>query len=94
MHRTLKAETTRSPGAKLRAQQRHVNHFREEINHERPHEALAMHTPVSCYDPSPRKMPNKLPPLEYPDRFEVRDVSARGQLQGAIPAPDGSSPLP
>jgi putative transposase len=26
-------------------------------------------------------MPNKLPPLEDPDRFEVRDVSANGGIR-------------
>jgi hypothetical protein len=29
----------------------------------------------------PREMPNKLPPLEYPDRFEVRYVSANGGIR-------------
>ena len=81
MHRTLKAETTRPPGATLRAQQRKFNHFREEFNHERPHEALDMRTPAACDEPSPRKMPHKLPPLEYPDRFEVRYVSANGGIR-------------
>jgi transposase InsO family protein len=81
MHRTLKAETTRPPGATLRAQQRKFNDFREEFNHERPHEALDMRPPAACYDPSSRKMPTKLPPLEYPDRFEVRYVSANGGIR-------------
>src|SRR5215510_5828084 len=48
---------------------------------ERPHEALDMQTPASCYEPSPREMPNRLPPLEYPDRFEVRYVSANGGIR-------------
>jgi hypothetical protein len=43
---------------------------------QRPHEALDMHTPSSCCESSPREMPNRLPPLEYPARFEVRYVSA------------------
>jgi putative transposase len=81
MHRTLKAETTRPPGANLRAQQQKFNRFREEFNYERPHEALDMRTPAACYEPSPREMPHKLPPLEYPDRFEVRDVSANGGIR-------------
>jgi hypothetical protein len=81
MHRTLKAETTRPPAATLRAQQRKFNHFREEFNNERPHEALDLHTPASVYEPSPRDMPNNLPPLEYPDRFEVRYVSANGGIR-------------
>jgi hypothetical protein len=40
-----------------------------------------MHTPASRYDASPREMPSKLPPLEYPDRFEVRYVSANGGIR-------------
>ena len=79
--RTLKAETTRPPGATLRAQQQKFNHFREEFNQARPHEALDLRTPAACYEPSPRAMPTKLPPLEYPDRFEVRDVSANGGIR-------------
>ena len=81
MHRTLKAETTRPPAASCRAQQRKFNRFREEFNNERPHEGLDMHTPASCYEPSPREMPSKLPALEYPDRFELRYVSANGGIR-------------
>lgn len=81
MHRTLKAETTRPPAANLTAQQRKFNRFREEFNQERPHEALDQNTPASCYTTSPRPMPDKLPPLEYPDRFEVRYVSTNGGIR-------------
>lgn len=81
MHRTLKAETTRPAAGSLVAQQRKFNIFRQEFNHERPHEALDQQTPASCYSTSPRPMPNKLPPLEYPDRFEVRYVSANGGIR-------------
>ena len=81
MHRTLKAETTRPPANSLRAQQRKFDRFREEFNNERPHEALDQQTPAACYRASPREMPNKLPPLEYPDRFEVRYVSANGGIR-------------
>jgi transposase InsO family protein len=81
MHRTLKDETTRPPAGNLSAQQRKFNHFREEFNHERPHEALDQQTPASQYQPSSREMPNKIPPLEYPNRFEVRYVSANGGIR-------------
>ena len=81
MHRTLKAEATRPAAGSLAAQQRKFNRFRAEFNHERPHEALDQQTPGSVYRPSPREMPRKLPPLEYPDRFEVRYVSANGGIR-------------
>ena len=81
MHRTLKAETTRPAAGSLAAQQRKFNAFREEFNNERPHEALDMQTPACLYQPSAREMPNKIPPLEYPDRFEVRYVSANGGIR-------------
>jgi putative transposase len=81
MHRTLKAETTRPPGTTRRAQQRKFDRFREEFNTERPHEALDMQPPASRYEASTREMPNKPPPLEYPDRFEVRYVSANGGIR-------------
>ena len=81
MHRTLKAEAIRPPAGSLPAQQRKFNHFREEYNEERPHEALDQETPASVYEPSPREMSAKVPPLEYPDRFEVRYVSANGGIR-------------
>lgn len=81
MHRTLKAEATRPPAGSLPAQQRKFNRFREEYNEERPHEALDLQTPTSIYVSSPREMPARLPPLEYPDRFEIRYVSANGGIR-------------
>ncbi len=72
-------ESTVDPDAA--AQQRRFNIFREEFNYERPHEALDQQTPASCYAASVRAMPAKLPPLEYPDRFEVRYLSANGGIR-------------
>jgi putative transposase len=81
MHRTLNADTTRPPGATLRAQQQKFNPCRDEFHHERPHEALDLHISAACEAPSPRAMPTTRPPLEYPDRFEVRYVSANGGIR-------------
>jgi putative transposase len=81
MHKTLKAEATKPPAANRRAQQRKFNTFRREFNEVRPHEALDMHTPSQLHQISPRQMPNKLLPMEYPDRFEVRYVSANGGMR-------------
>jgi transposase InsO family protein len=81
MHRTLKAEATRPPAVSLASQQKKFNTFRKEFNNVRPHEALDQQTPASLYRPSSREMPDKLPPLVYPDRFEVRYVSANGGIR-------------
>jgi transposase InsO family protein len=81
MHRTLKDETTRPPAGSLPAQQRKFNVFIDEFNNQRPHEALDQQTPASRYQRSPREMPDKLAPLVYPDRFEVRYVSANGGIR-------------
>jgi putative transposase len=81
LHRTLKAETTRPPARTRRAQLRTCERFREAFNCQRPHEALDRRTPATCDHPSPRTMPHQLPPLEYPDRVEVRDVSANGGIR-------------
>jgi putative transposase len=40
-----------------------------------------MQTPDTRYHHSPGEMPSKLPPLEYPDRFEVRYVSFNGGIR-------------
>ena len=81
MHRTLKDETTRPAAGSLPAQQRKFNVFIDEFNNERPHEALDQQTPAACYRPSPREMPEKIPPFVYPDRFEVRYVSGNGGIR-------------
>ena len=81
MHRTLKAEATKPPGANAAAQQRKLNVFRQEYNEVRPHEALEMDTPAQWHQPSPRQMPSRLPEMVYPDRFEVRYVSANGGIR-------------
>jgi len=81
MHRTLKAETTHPPANTRLGQQRRFDRFREEFNFERPHQALDMQTPASQYTASTRAMPDQLPPLEYPDRFEVRYVSGNGGIR-------------
>jgi putative transposase len=81
MHRTLKAETTRPPPANLRGQQYRFNNFRYEFNHLRPHEAIDLKPPASLYTPSNKPYPAKVPPLEYPDHFEVRYVSANGGMR-------------
>jgi putative transposase len=76
MHRTLKAETTRPPGADLLEQQKMFDNFQDEYNFVRPHEGIAMRTPAEIYLPSIRTIPRSLPKLVYPAHFETRLVSS------------------
>jgi putative transposase len=81
MHRTMKQETADPPAANRRAQQRKMDHFREEYNHVRPHEALEMQTPAAIYHPSPRIFPARLPEPEYPSTMLVRSVRHHGNFR-------------
>jgi putative transposase len=66
MHLTLKLDTCSPPRRSLGWQQRAFDRFRRIYNHERPHQALDLATPASLYHPSSRRMPEELPPLQYP----------------------------
>lgn len=81
MHRTMMADGAgRAVGATARQEQRRLNAWREEFNSERPHEALGFATPASCYGPSPREMPRRLPEFEYPAALRVRKVDRTGKV--------------
>ena len=80
MHRTLKAETTRPPGANLASQQRRFARFRRIYNHERPHEGLDQRQPDRLYTTSARVFPTQLAPVQYPGHYEIRRVSAEGGI--------------
>lgn len=77
-HSVLKAETARPPAPTAGAQQRRFVRFCTEYNHDRPHEALRDQPPASCYAPSRRALPTRLPSLEYPGHMEVRLVGSNG----------------
>ena len=78
MHRTLKFETARPPRTNLLQQQERFDDFRDEFNHERPHEALGMKRPAEVYEPSPRPYPATLPEPAYPEHDDVLRVSSNG----------------
>jgi len=80
MHRELKADTTRPPAADRRAQQQRFARFRRRYNHDRPHEALGQQQPDRLYTVSPRRLPRRVPPLEYPGHYELRRVAAPGVM--------------
>ncbi len=81
MHLTLKQATLQPPERNRRRQQEAFERFRQEYNHERPHEALGDATPASYYTPSGRQMPRRIPELEYGEEILVRRISQQGSLK-------------
>lgn len=81
MHSTLKQATLAPPEWNARRQQAAFGVFQQEYNHQRPHEALGDATPGSCYLPSCRPMPRRVPELEYGEDVVVRRISQQGSLK-------------
>jgi transposase InsO family protein len=54
--------------------------YRHKYNCERPHDSLGGDTPVSRYRPSPRSLPDALPPIEYHTSLLVRVVRSNGAI--------------
>ncbi len=54
MHLTLKKEATKPASKNLLQQQGRFDHFMEQYNQERPHQALAMRYPAEVYKRSSR----------------------------------------
>ena len=79
-HSVLKGATARPPSATAAAQQRRFARFCTEYNDERPHEALQNDTPASRYTPSRRRLPARVPRVEYPGHMEVRFVGSDGSI--------------
>lgn len=80
MHRTLKEDTTRPPGANLLQQQERFDRFRRIFNDERPHESLEMKTPSRVHRPARRRLPKHLNEVEYP----LHDVTQTVYRNGLI----------
>lgn len=78
-HRTLKAEVLKYCEDKSIQQcQVLFDGWRNIYNMERPHEALGMKTPVSCYRFSNRQYPEKIPEIDYGPDDQVRKVQMNG----------------
>ncbi len=74
-HRTLAAEVFAFHRFRTLAEvQRALDRWRDLYNFDRPHEALALMTPATRWRPSPRRMPDRLPDIDYDDGETVRIV--------------------
>lgn len=82
LHRTLQAELLRRQTfADLAACQPVFDAWRQMYNQQRPHEALGLQAPATCYQPSPRRWPGRLPAIEYPPQDRVHRVQDKGQIK-------------
>lgn len=81
MHRTLKQEATIPPERDLAAQQRRFDIFRQEYNHERPHQALNNLRPAEVFVPSQRQYPLVEPEVKYADGVTIRRVRSNGEIK-------------
>ena len=81
MHRTLKAQTARPPGATALAQQRRFSKFVRWMNEERGHEGIGMRAPCEIYTPSAREWCHRPDAVEYPGHWEVRRIRQCGEMK-------------
>jgi len=81
MHKTLKAATTRPPGANLGEQQGRFDTFRVEFNIVRPHEALGGRRPADLLQKCRRPYPQQIPEVCYPGYYETRSVRPNGVIK-------------
>jgi putative transposase len=79
MHLTLKTEATRPAAHNVLQQQMHFDTFVHRYNRERPHQALDMATPASCYTPSAR-LYQGLEELDYPFHDWTAVVTRCGRI--------------
>ena len=79
-HLTL-MEAMRPPCANQAAQARRFEAWRDDYNHERPHQALGQIPPASFYSASPRSMPSRLPEPDYPASHIIRRVRSNGEIK-------------
>ncbi len=80
MHRTLKADACQPPSANAAEQQARFDAFRQEFNHERPHEALGQRPPARLYGPSSRPFVEPKGDPDYGDD-QVRSVRSGGEIK-------------
>lgn len=79
-HLTL-LEAMRPPPPNQAAQAERFAAFRQEYNHQRPHEALKQLPPAALYHPSSRKLPRSIPEPDYPPEAAVRQVRSNGEIK-------------
>jgi putative transposase len=81
MHRDIKEEVQKRNRGDIRYFQDILDQWRYDYNFTRPHEALCMVTPATCYIPSPRKFKGYTEEVCYPLNLKRRKVSKNGCIK-------------
>jgi transposase InsO family protein len=79
-HGSLEMARRRRPQPSPEQVKAWLDQYREEYNHVRPHEALNMATPASCWKPSTRSFNGPQDPA-YPPDAEIYQVNANGGIR-------------
>lgn len=79
LHRTME-QSIRHRGASFPGWQVWAEQFRQEYNHVRPHQALALAVPAEKYRPSPRQWREHPPPWDYETGCVVERLNSKGCL--------------
>ena len=80
-HKTLKEYLEYNTMENVEEQQVAFDHFIDEYNNIRPHEALDDKTPSELYLKSSMEFPEEIKEVKYPEGWIVRKVNEKGQIQ-------------
>jgi putative transposase len=81
MHKDLKEDVQIRYTGDAKLYQTELDKWREEFNSVRPHEALMMKTPAEIYHRSERDYPIEQSEMVYPTTYQLRKVSAYGEIK-------------
>jgi transposase InsO family protein len=81
MHLTMKQEVAMPPKENIIVQQRALDAFQNEFNHERPHEGIESQRPAWIYTHSPRAYPEQLNQIEYDSNVTTRKIRTNGTMK-------------
>jgi len=79
-HLTLLEAMTPAPADRAEQEQRFAV-FKQDYNHERPHQALGQKPPATLYKRSTRAMPDRLPEPVYGAEVAARQVRSNGEIR-------------
>lgn len=81
MHLTMKQEVATPPKGTMLLQQKALDDFQNEFNHQRPHEGIDNQRPAWLFTQSPRAYPEQLKQVEYDSNMITRKIRTNGTMK-------------